>query len=101
MAVTNPPFVVNLSYRDYVSQKEMNQNKNQPRMPKRDLNNLRKTQFFNYYDSTVRNSHLHPILRTSFIKVYTPPKTPAKSKLLNNIERNASQVQNKLLPSWE
>lgn len=101
MAATNPPFVVNLSYRDYVSQKEINQNKNQPRMPKRDLNNLRKTPFFDYYDSPVKNSHLYPTLKTSFVKVYTPPRIPAKSQLLNNIDREASRVSNKILPRWE
>jgi len=101
---TNPPFITNLSYRDYVSEKELKQSKyNIPRVPTqtREVYTSRKTPFFNYYDSTVRNSHLHPSLRTTFIKVYTPPKKPAKSQLLNDIDRKASRVPNKLLPSWE
>lgn len=103
MEATNPPFIVNLKYRDYVSHSELNQNKErkQATFASRDLNNQRKTPFFDYYDSPVKNSHLYPHLKTTFIKVYTPPRRPAKSQLLKDIEVQASRVSNKLQPRWE
>ena len=97
----NPPFITNLTYQDYVSEKELNQNKEQPKMPKRDLNNLRKTPFFNYYDSVVKNSHLFPVIKINNIKVYEPPKKPALSQLLKPFEMRASQIPNKILPRWD
>lgn len=101
-AVSNPNILENPTYSAYVSQKENGKNLNQPQMPKRPLDNQRKTIFFSYYDSTVRNSHLHPRDTTTFIKYFDPYSVkPATSTLLDGIQRKASKLQNKLLPTWE
>lgn len=101
-AVSNPNILQNPTYSAYVSQRELGTNINQPKMPKQPLDNQRKTIFFSYYDSTVRNSHLNPNLSTTFVKYYDPYSVkPATSTLLRGIERKASQFKNTLKPYYE
>lgn len=98
----DPSYIFNPSYRNYVSKTELGTNINPPKMRNPDPgSNQRKTIFFSYYDKPSANFHLFPNENTTFIKVYEPPAKPATSKLLRNMERKASQVKNKLLPTYE
>lgn len=95
-----PSYIANPEYRNYVSNKEKTNGKGK-------ISNTYvkgqepKMTFFTYYDSVVKNSHLYPTDRTTFIKVYTPPKKPATSTLLNNIEKKYKNLPNKILPTWQ
>jgi len=98
----NPSFISNLAYKNYVSQKELNISGKKLHTPKRDTTNI-KTPSFSYYDSVVKNGHLYPEypIKVSFMKVYEPPKKPARSVLLQNIQERTSKIPNKMLPRWE
>lgn len=94
----NPSYITNPEYRQYVSFK--NKEIGSKLSVKRDSNNDRKTIFFNYYDSVVRNSHLNPREKTNFIQYYIQPPIIKKSALLHNIDKKAN-IPNKILPLWE
>lgn len=96
----NPSFITNPEYRDYVSEKEKSKGRGKKIRNYQD-DNQRKTIFFNYYDTLVKNSHLYPREKTNFIKPYTPPKKPSTSQLLKGIDYKYSGIPNKLQPTWE